>query len=64
MLNPRELQLVKKALKILKIDSCKAIDSVKKTIGKEDPAYQRFAGEYYEDIRLADILLDRLKATT
>lgn len=63
MLTAQELELVRKALKALKVDRCKAIDSVKKTVGKDDPAYQRFAGEYYEEIRQADDLLDRLKAT-
>lgn len=62
MLTTRELELVYKALKILKVDNCKAIDSVKKTLGKDDPAYQRFAGEYYEEIQRADELLDRLRA--
>lgn len=61
MLNTEEIGLVRKALKILKVDRCKAIDSVKQTVGKEDPAYLRFAGEYYEDIRQADVLLERLK---
>lgn len=61
MLSPKELELVRKALKILKIDHCKAIDSVKLTVGKDDPAYQRFAGEYYEEINLADQLLDKLR---
>lgn len=61
MLTTQELELVRKALKALKVDRCKAIDSVKQTVGKEDPAYQRFAGEYYEEIRQADDLLDRLR---
>lgn len=63
MLNAEELELVRKALKLLKIDHCKAIDSVKQIVRKDDPAYQRFAGEYYEEIRRADLLLDRLRTT-
>lgn len=64
MLTTQEVELVRKALKTLKVDRCKAIDSVKQTVGKEDPAYLRFAGEYYEEIRQADELLDRLRANS
>lgn len=61
MFSEAELKLIIKALKSHKIDCCKAIDSVKKTVGKEDPVYKTFAGEYYEEINMADDMLDKLR---
>ncbi len=58
MLSQEELQLVREALKALKVDRCRAIDGMKALIGKGDPAYQTLAGEYYVEIRRADDLLD------
>jgi len=61
MFSIHELELIRKALNSHKIDCCKAIDSVKKTVGKNDPVYESFAGQYYQEINLADVLIDRIK---
>lgn len=63
MFSTKELELIRKALKSHKIDCCKAIDSVKKTVGKDDPVYESFAGEYYREINLADEILEKMRST-
>jgi hypothetical protein len=62
MLSQEELQLVREALKALKVERCKAIDAMKTVVDKGDPAYRMLTSEYYEDISRADDLLDKLRA--
>lgn len=62
MLSQEELELVRQALKTLRVDRCKAIDSMKALVGKGDPAYKSLTDEYYQEIRRAEDLLDKLRA--
>lgn len=64
MFSAEELKIITKALKSHKIECCNAIDSVKKTVGKDDPVYKNFAAEYYEDIKSSDNILDKIREIT
>lgn len=57
-----ELELVRKGLRALRVDRCKAIDAMKAMVGKGDPAYKALTEEYYQEIRRAEELLDKLIA--
>lgn len=61
MLTTEELDLVFRALNSHRLECCKAIDSIKNTIGKEDPNYGNYTREYYQDINLAADLIDKIK---
>lgn len=61
MLTKYEIELVIRALRSHRRECCVAIDGIKKTIGKDDPAYPSMTGEYYTDIESAAELIDKLK---
>jgi hypothetical protein len=60
-LTTEELGLIIRALKSHRRECCVAIDSLKKTLGKEDQAYPRLSAEYYSDIEEASDLIDRIR---
>jgi len=59
----QELELVREGPKALRVDRCKAIDAMKAMVGKGDPAYKALTDEYYQEIRRAEELLDKLRAS-
>ena len=60
-LTTEELALIIRALKSHRRECCVAIDSLKKTLGRDDPAYPRLSAEYYSDIESASELIDRIR---